>query len=261
MMILLESIAALMLGVCFGSLNTLLIHRLPHHEPIGFSRSRCPVCTTALTGRDLIPLLSWLVTRGRCRYCKTSIHWRYPLTELLTAALFLLAYLSEGATLSGLFLALLASQIVVLIGIDIAHRIIPDSLQITMGLTGIAYGLATGIHPATMLGGALIGCLTGLALQHGFRLATGKDGLGTGDVKFLGVVGIWIGIPPLPVFLFYSGLLGVISAGLWRMIHDDPRFPFGPALALSLLLLLFYPPAVNIFITLADAVTSLFIAI
>lgn len=236
------------LGLCFGSLNTLLIHRLPEGKPVGATRSACPACGATLRARDLVPLLSWLATRGRCRHCRARVHWRYPVTEVVTAALFALAgWIGGGLYPHSLLLALLASQMVVLCVIDLEHRIIPDELQISLGVTGILYGLATSMHPVTMITGALVGGGIGLLLQQGYKKLRHQDGLGTGDVKFMTVSGIWLGTGPLLPYLFYAGVLGVISAMLWRLVSRDPRFPFGPALALSLLVLVAYPPSAQWF--------------
>jgi leader peptidase (prepilin peptidase) / N-methyltransferase len=228
-------------GLCFGSLNTLLIHRLPEGKPIGMTRSQCPRCKTALTPLDLVPLFSWLCSGGKCRHCKTNVHWRYPVIECITAATFVLAYAFYGFSVNGALIALLGSQIIVLCIIDFQHRIIPDELQISMAITGIIYCLYNDIHIMTMLAGMLIGGGLGLALQRLFRWWKKQEGLGTGDVKFMAVSGIWLGAEVLIPFFFYGGVFGIISALLWRMIHPDPRFPFGPALAISLFILVLHP--------------------
>ncbi len=240
-----ETLFTLAFGLCFGSLNTLLIHRLPVGMRIGIERSQCPKCSTPLGILDLVPLFSWLFSRATCRHCDARIHWRYPATELTTAAIFYLVYLFYGFTWEAAMIALLGSQIIVLCVIDFEHRIIPDELQITMGITGVMYGLLTDMHYATMLAGMVLGACMGLALQIGFKWWKKQDGLGMGDVKFMAVAGIWLGIEPLLPFFFYGGVFGVISALLWKCIHDDPRFPFGPALALSLFILVIYPPSLH----------------
>lgn len=255
---LLEIFFTLAFGLCFGSFNTLLIHRLPTGRKIALDRSACPVCNTALGVADLVPVFSWLFARATCRHCDTPIHWRYPAIELVTALVFWLVYSFHGFTWEALLLALLGSQIVVLCIIDFEHRIIPDELQITMGLTGVVYGLLTELHIATMVIGMLLGGLMGLALQKGFKWWKKQDGLGMGDVKFMAVAGIWLGAAPLIPFFFYGGVLGIFSALLWRFVNDDPRFPFGPALALSLFMLVLYPPSADWFLHLSEwMVTSL----
>jgi leader peptidase (prepilin peptidase) / N-methyltransferase len=238
-----EMVMTLMLGLCFGSLNTLLVYRLPMDKPIGMVRSACPMCHTALGFPDLFPVLSWLWSRGACRHCRAPVSWRYPATELATALLFLGVYSAYGFTLDGLLIALLGSQLIALCIIDFEHRIIPDQLQLGMAATGIAYGLTGHLHPADMIAGALVGVGCGLVLQQGYRLARQSEGLGMGDVKFMAVAGLWLGVSPLLPFFFYAGILGVVSAVIWRWLFHDPYFPFGPALAVSLATLVCYPPS------------------
>ena len=237
----LEITCVVLLGLCFGSFNTLLAHRLPRGKAIGMTRSECPSCHHVLGPQDLIPVLSWLLTLGRCRYCGVPVHWRYPLTELVTALVFLLTYMLYGLTVQAGLIALLGSQIVVLCIIDLEHRIIPDGLQWGMGATGLVYSLCGFVHIADALLGAVTGGICGLALQQGYHIVKQRHGLGMGDVKFMVVAGLWLGLSPLVPFFFYAGVLGVISALLWRLISRDPYFPFGPALALSLLLLVLWP--------------------
>lgn len=240
-MIELEIFFVLCFGLCFGSLNTLLIHRLPQGDPIGMTRSKCPKCNNLLGIRDLVPLFSWLCSRGTCRHCGAKVHWRYPVIECVTAAVFLLAYIYYGFTISGGLLALLGSQIIVLCIIDFEHRIIPDELQITIGITGVLYGFYHDTHIMTMILGMVTGGGLGLLLQRFFRWWKKQEGLGTGDVKFMAVSGVWLGAEALLPYFFYGGVLGIFSAILWRCVNKDPRFPFGPALAISLYLLVLYP--------------------
>jgi leader peptidase (prepilin peptidase)/N-methyltransferase len=252
-----EAIFAFIFGLCFGSLNTLLAYRLPRGLPIGMVHSQCPACHTALTAQDLVPVFSWLASQGTCRHCGVRVHWRYPAIELATAGVFLLVFLLHGFTLHGILIALLGAQIVALCLIDFEHRIIPDMLQWSMGVTGIAYSLSGHLHIADALVGALVGAGGGLALQQGYRMLKKRDGLGMGDVKFMGVAGLWLGVLPLVPFFFYAGILGVISALCWRMLRaGDPYFPFGPALAFSLFLLVVYPPSEGWFLQLSRAMIA-----
>jgi prepilin signal peptidase PulO-like enzyme (type II secretory pathway) len=238
-----EILFVLFLGLCFGSFNTLLAYRLPLGKPIVVARSACPACRKPLGARDLVPLFSWLAACGACRQCKSSIHYRYPCTELVTAATFFIAYAFHGFSVDALLIALLGSHIIALCIIDFEHRIIPDTLQLVMGGIGILYTLNGHLHVADMLAGMAIGAGAGFFLQKGYKFLKGYDGLGTGDVKFMGVAGIWLGVTPLLPFFFYAGVLGVMSALLWRSLTRDPYFPFGPALAISLFLLVIYPPS------------------
>lgn len=230
-------------GLCFGSFLTMLSHRLPHGKSLMTVHSHCPACERSLGARDLVPVLSWLAQRGKCRYCGTRIHHRYPLIELATAATTTGIYAAFGLTpLGGFFLGL--SLLLVLMSIiDFEHYIIPDSVQVMMGGLGIAYQFHQQAEPLPVAIAAAVGFGIGLTLCYGYRFLRHKEGLGFGDVKFLAVAGIWLGnaITLVP-FLFYAGLLGVALAMLWRLLGKGAIFPFGPALGLSLFLCVVIPP-------------------
>ena len=229
-------------GLCFGSLITLLSWRIPRSMPIGAVRSRCPSCETALGARDLIPCFSWIFSRGTCRHCNTKIHWRYPLTELITSTLFLFLFYHYGISWEFLNFALLGVLLITMSVIDFEHYIIPDSLQWAMGLLAIAYHLALiGTSPATLMVNALLGVSIGLGIKYGFIWLRKKDGLGMGDVKFLLVAGLWITPIGLVLMLFISGVFGIITGLAWKMMGRGERFPFGPALGFAMYLLLLLP--------------------
>jgi prepilin signal peptidase PulO-like enzyme (type II secretory pathway) len=230
------------LGLIFGSFNTMLIHRLPLEMDIVFTRSACPKCRKLLSAFDLIPLFSWLINAGKCRHCHNKVAVRYPLTELATCALFSLSYQLHGASFNALLIALLGSHLLVLFIIDIEHRIIPDLLQIIVTVLGLIYAVNNNYHLSEIIAGALLGGGIGLILQFLVRAIKKIDGLGMGDVKFMAASGVWLGTD-LISYYFYAGIIGVVSAILWRIKNDDPRFPFGPALAISLFMLVIYPPS------------------
>jgi leader peptidase (prepilin peptidase)/N-methyltransferase len=229
-------------GLCFGSLITLLSWRIPRNLPIGAVRSRCPSCQTALGARDLVPLFSWLFARGSCRHCHSSVHWRYPLTECFTALVFVGLFARYGISWEFLIFALLGVLLITMSIIDFEHYIIPDSLQWAMGLLAIVYHLAhAGTSPATLIANGLLGVSIGLIIKYGFLWIRKKDGLGMGDVKFLLVAGLWIAPVQMVLLLFMSGVLGVITGLVWRMLGHGERFPFGPALGLAMYLLILFP--------------------
>lgn len=242
-------------GACFGSFLTLATYRLPLEQPIGRTRSRCTACGHTLGVRDLFPVLSWAFSGGKCRYCKTKVSVRYPLTELACAAVCVGIYCVWGVTPASLCLMGLGIGIVAIFVTDFEHRIILDEVQVILFFLGLFYGLAVETDVPHLLISAAIGLGIGLALKYGFLFLMNKDGLGMGDVKFLGVVGAWLAsvYPNAAVFvpfLFYSGLLGIVTALLWKCVSKDEHFPFGPALALSLLLCVMLPQSVEQFFVL-----------
>lgn len=236
-----------LIGLCFGSFATLVSWRLPRGEAICATRSQCPKCKTNLGVLDLFPLLSWLLSKGKCRHCGEKVHWRYPAIELLCAASFLLVYSIYGLSVDLVIIALLAAALITMLVIDFEHYIIPDSLQIFFLGLGIAWQLYHGAIILNIAIAGLVGLAIGAALKYGFLLLRNKDGLGMGDVKFLGVAGVWLGIAPIPVLMFLSGIIGIFTALIWRVLGHGERFPFGPALGITMFLLIIYPDMANIF--------------
>ena len=233
---------AAVVGACIGSFLTLATYRLPREEEITRKRSHCPNCSTPLSARDLVPVISWAASRGRCRHCKVRVSARYPLTELACGIGTALIAWRYGVTLEGFAIAALWWSIVAIIITDLEHYIILDEVQIAVGVFGALHAYALQLSVEAVIGSAIMGGAIGLALKYGFLYFRNKDGLGMGDVKFLAVAGIWLGDAASFVpFLFFSGLLGVASGVLWRACKLGERFPFGPALALALLLCVVQP--------------------
>lgn len=237
----------LLAGLSLGSFVTLASWRLPREEDVVLTPSRCPACRTRLTVRDLVPLFSWLLARGACRHCGAKISRRYPLIELLTAALVLAIYFRHGFTPETALLSLLGVSLLILIVTDLEHFLIPDELHWAMLALGLTYALWTGRPWEEVLAGFLLGMGTGLLLHHGYRWLRHKEGLGFGDVKFFAVAGLWLGLKPFVPFLFFSGLFGVCVGLAWRVAGKGAVFPFGPALALALLLGVAWPEIYNLF--------------
>ena len=216
-------------GLMFGSFTNVIIARMPVGESIVFPPSHCPVCHKRLRAADLVPVLSWLLLRGRCRYCQESISLRYPLVEILCAFLFLGVYLRCGlsmTTLSGFIFSviLLAAAF-----IDIDHGIIPDRLTYPGILLGLLLSFWTlGFLPA----------LWGVLAFGGLMLAIAviSGGMGGGDVKLAAAIGAFTGITGSAVTLLMASLLGAIfGLGVMAVNKTGRKTPikFGPFLALS----------------------------
>ena len=235
-------------GLCFGSFVTMASYRLPRDQSIIRPRSFCPKCEKTLTSSMLIPLFSWLLSGGKCSACSQKISVRYPLIEVLCGAVFLFMYVQFGLTVEAIILALFGVTLVTLLIADFETKLIPDEIHLFL----IPLGLFYHWHMETPWGSLLACCLlaggVGLLLHYGYYYLRGKHGLGFGDVKFLFVSGVWLAdLHQLSVFIFLSGLLGVVTGVLWKFISDDPRFPFGPALALALFILVIWPEAAKPF--------------
>jgi len=235
------------LGLCLGSFATAMVYRLPRGiSLIAKKRSACPQCGHDLGVRDLVPLLSWICLKGRCRYCGGFVGWRYPLVELLTLVFCLVFYFMYGFTVLGLCLFALSAVLAAIIGIDFAHQIIPDKLNLAVALLGglavLVAALASFNPPQFLtekgleaLGGAALYGFFSLGLRQVFLWVMNKEALGLGDVKFFAAAGIWLGLDATMAawFMFFSGGFGVFLALFWRKWTGEKVFPFGPALVLA----------------------------
>lgn len=238
----------ILFGMLFGSFATMASYRLPRGEDLVFTPSHCPNCNHRLSILDLFPIFSWLINLGKCRHCKKKVSARYPLTELLMASLFAITYLKLGVSLATLAMLGLVLCLVILIVTDLEHRIIPDELQIVILLLGIVYRYALDSELYEYFSGTLFGLSCALALRWGFYLIRKREGLGMGDVKFFAASGMFLGVKTFMPFLFFAGIMGVIFSFFWRKLSGEEEFPFGPALAASMLFCLLYPEySVNLF--------------
>lgn len=199
------------------------------------SRSHCPKCNHAIAWYDNVPLASWLILRGRCRHCARPISTRYPIAEAATAVLSAVVVWQLGTGWDAAAGLILTWALIAATGIDIDHQLLPDQITLPLvwlGLLANAFGLYTDLHSAVI--GAAAGYLSLWLVFHGFRLATGKEGMGFGDFKLFAAIGAWFGWQVLPsVILLASGvgaLVGLVLIALRRMGRDVP-IAFGPFLA------------------------------
>ena len=242
-----ELLFILFTGLAFGSFITCASYRLPLGIDVVKKPSFCPQCNTKLGFKDLWPVASWVAFRGTCRHCHAKIPARYPAIELATAAVFLLLYSQYGFTLTTLILALMAVMLLIMIVADLEHYIIPDSVHVVLLPLGVLYHWQRGTPWDEPLAGFLLASFIGLALHYGYGWIRKKDVLGFGDVKFLAVVGLWLGLAALPFFLFLAGLLGVAFGLIWRALTKSPVFPFGPSLAAALFVCVVFPSVIDMF--------------
>ena len=227
-----------------GSYLNVLIHRIPLGKSTVFPRSACPWCDGIVRARDNIPVLSFLLLRAKCRHCGAPIAWRYPVVELLTAALLALCMARYGPTVSFVTMGLFATLMILLAGIDCDHFLLPDKIT----LPGIVVGLALSPwNPHTSLPGAAIGTVTGAGLLilviNFWYWIRGEEGMGLGDVNMLALIGAFLGWQGVLSTLFLALLLGTLIGlpllGLGR-VGMRSRLPFGIFLALGGLATLFF---------------------
>lgn len=239
------TIMTLCFGACVGSFLNVCIYRIPREESVVRPRSHCPQCGHLITAWDNIPLVSYLVLRAQCRYCKAPIAFRYILVEALTAILFLGIWIRYGWDPRTPVYWLVAGGLVLGTFVDFDHMILPD--RVTLG--GIAAGLILSplvpeLHSTplalvafkrSILGAAVgLGVLGGVAILG--RLLFRKEAMGMGDVKLLGAVGALLGWQATLFTVIASSFVGSI-VGLTLMARRtkgwESRIPYGPYLALA----------------------------
>ncbi len=235
---------AFVLGAVVGSFLNVCIHRIPRGQSLVRPGSACPRCGASIAPWDNVPLLSYILLRGKCRHCGEPISPRYPLVELTTGLLFLTAYLSHGSTLQAVRIAALGCVLIVSIFIDLDHQIIPDVVTLpALGLgvfTGFLGGLGPGLQ--SILGAAAGGVAVLLIALFGSALF-GQESMGGGDLKLAAVIGSYTGWASVLGVLFLSFFLAlpvVVVGMLGRRITPASKIPFGPFIAIATFVILFW---------------------
>lgn len=251
---------AALLGLLVGSFLNVVILRLPPRlfwvwrrdarellelpadpspAPPGLvlTRSACPHCGHRLAWYENLPLLSWLALRGRCRACRAPISRQYPIVEALTALVFTAVIWRFGTGLEAAGALVFSGLLLALSGIDWRTRYLPDSLTYPLLWLGLLASLATlYVTPAQAIMGALVGYLSLWTVYWGFKLATGKEGMGHGDFKLLAALGAWCGVSAILPIVLLSSLVGAIIGGIGLALQGRDRatpIPFGPFLAIA----------------------------
>lgn len=227
-------VIAALLGLIFGSFVTALSYRLPRGEDFVNARSKCPACGTSLAARDLIPVVSWIFNRARCRVCASVVSVRYPLTEILMAVLFTSAVWHD-TRLAELGLLLFSAVIMVTLAIiDLETRRLPLSL---LAILALACALLRWFGSGDLAHGLIIGALIaglGLVTATATRIWLGAPIIGAGDAYALGIAGLALPWAVFDVFLAMAGGLGLaLGVGL-RVVRGERMFPFAPVMFAAL---------------------------
>ena len=237
-------VVAIILGAIVGSFLNVCIFRLPKEESIVTPGSHCPHCHTPIQFYDNIPLISYLVLRGRCRYCKKSISLQYPLIEGITAISSLFLFLKYGLSLSYFFYFSFVAALIIITVIDLYHQIIPDVISIP----GIGVGLlAALILPQITFFNSLMGILLGggslFLIATLYQWLFKREGMGGGDVKLLAMIGAFLGWDAVILTILLSSFIGSMT-GIVIIVLKGKNFkyaiPFGPFLSLGAVIALFY---------------------
>jgi leader peptidase (prepilin peptidase)/N-methyltransferase len=260
------ALAAGLFGLLIGSFLNVVVHRLPimaqrelenyiaheagrelpHQDRFDLTvpRSRCPHCGHRIGALENIPVISWLVLRGKCSACKAPISARYPVVELVTGALSALLVWQFGSGWMGLATLPFAWLLIAMTLIDYDTKTLPDDLTyplLWLGLLVNLNGTFVPLHDAVI--GAMAGYLALWSVYWLFKLATGKEGMGYGDFKLLAALGAWLGWAMLPTIIILSSVVGAV-VGLSLIVfakraRDNP-IPFGPYLAAAGMIALLY---------------------
>jgi leader peptidase (prepilin peptidase) / N-methyltransferase len=226
---LLAGIFVAVLGLAFGSFLNVCIWRLPRHESVAKGRSRCPTCGAAIRAMDNVPLLSFLVLRGRCRDCGAGISWRYPAIELATAALWVLCWLEFGVSLEAAGMAVFCFLTLGLAAMDTETMLLPNAFTLPGIVLGVIYSGAMcdgGWLVKLRCGGVALGwavCAAGLilAIRGLYWLMRRREGMGLGDAKLLAMIAAWLG-PANAALAFFLAVVVGAAYGVIALAFANP---------------------------------------
>lgn len=249
-------------GLIIGSFLNVVIHRLPimmerewrqdcadsfpelnittDPQPFNLSKpnSRCPECHSPVRLIDNIPVVSWLLLRGKCRHCSTAISIRYPLVEILSSLLCVVIAQSFGFTPYSIALLFFTFALIAMTFIDLDTMLLPDQLTLPLTWAGILIALLewSPVSLQDSVIGAIAGYLCLWSVYWLFKLVTGKEGMGYGDFKLLAALGAWLGWQQLPIVVLLSSVVGLVFGLIQLRLQKkgiDKSFPFGPYLAIA----------------------------
>ncbi|MDX1518505.1 MAG: A24 family peptidase [Gammaproteobacteria bacterium] len=245
-------------GLAVGSFVNVVIHRLPKMMfadwreqccdllelenkdqesaiSLCFPRSACPHCGHRIRAIENIPVLSYLILKGRCASCSERISPRYPVIECICALLAIAAAWKFGVSLNAVLAMLLSWSLVCITVIDLDHKLIPDDITLPflwLGIIANMFGLFTDIYSSLL--GAIIGYLSFWSIYILFKITTGKEGMGHGDFKLLAMLGAWLGWQQLPLIIILSSFVGAV-VGITLLVFTGHKrstpIPFGPYIA------------------------------
>ncbi|WP_255505425.1 prepilin peptidase [Alkalisalibacterium limincola] len=212
----------------------------PKPPGIVVQRSHCPGCGHQLAAWENVPVLSWLLLRGRCRGCGMRISAQYPVVELLTGLLFAICVWQFGWTWQAGAAIVFTGLLVAMSGIDLRTTLLPDQLTLPLLWLGLLLSVVVPgglfVPPVSAILGAAVGYLSLWSVYWAFKLLTGKEGMGYGDFKLLAALGAWCGVGAVLPIVLISSVVGAVIGSAWLMIKGRDKatpIPFGPYLAIA----------------------------
>jgi len=232
-----NAILIFILGLIVGSFSNVCIYRIPKNESIIFPASHCPKCSSPIKPVDNIPLLSYILLKGRCRNCKSKISIQYPIVELVTGLIYLIIYLIYGLSIQTLIYIILSSALIIIAFIDLNEEIVPDVIS----LPGIVIGFIISFFVPYI---SFINSALGVVVGGGIILVIGlagsvifkKEAMGGGDVKLAAMVGAFLGWRYIVISLFLGFFLGALAGIILIMAKikkKEDAVPFGPFIVLG----------------------------
>ncbi len=237
-------VSVFIFGLIIGSFLNVVIYRLPEHQSIVFPASHCPHCGKQIKPYDNIPLVSYIMLRGRCRYCGEKISLRYPAVELITGLLAAGLFIKYGFTVDLMVFFVLSAGLIAITFIDIDRMIIPNAIS----YPGIVLGFASSFFVSTNNPvSAAIGILAGAGILFAtafiYKRVTGVEGMGMGDVKLMAMIGAFLGWEAALFTVIISACIGSI-AGIFLVVFAGKgrkhAIPYGPFISASAIVYLFY---------------------
>jgi leader peptidase (prepilin peptidase)/N-methyltransferase len=234
------------LGLLIGSFLNVCIYRIPRGENIAYPASHCTSCGNDIKSYDLIPVLSWILLRGKCRNCGEKISIRYAMVELVTGMLFLLAYYQYGASIYLLRYLILIPFLIVIAMIDYDTMEVYTTttwLAIAVGIVLLMVNFYLGESVVTYIYGGLLGAGTIIFIILLSKLLLGTEGMGWGDAEICGLCGVFLGFKLTLLMLFFSFIIGgVIGVYLLRFKKKNGRseMPFGPSIIMATFLMMMW---------------------
>ncbi len=248
---------SIILGGIWGSFANVCIHRIPLNQSVAVKRSYCPNCGKTIKWFDNIPLISFILLRGKCRDCNKKIGSKYFLVELLSVLSFLLIYYLFGISITSLLFAILSIFFIIIFFIDLKHFIIPNTLTFPLMAIGFIKSfdpnLNTSIFPNylnSLLGG-IIGYLIIWTIIYLYKKFRNIEGMGLGDAKLLSAIGFWFGWISLPFIIFISSLVAllVVAPSLVNKSKKmSSEIPFGPYIVIGCILFISFSNEIKYFI-------------
>ncbi|MFH1338353.1 MAG: prepilin peptidase [Candidatus Omnitrophota bacterium] len=260
----LDKVLIFVLGSIVGSFLNVCIYRLPKQESVVKPRSHCPKCKKQIPWYDNIPFISYIILRGKCRFCEQRIPFRYFLVELITAGVFLLFYVNYGLGFNFIYFALLACLLIIATFVDITHRIIPDEISIGGIVVGLTFNIIKPcLLPANYYLLPVWDSLLGILAGGGIIFITGKtfdliyfkllkkgpvdgetESMGGGDVKLLAMIGAFLGWKAAVLTFFLAPFLGAAVGIVNLVVKKQHTVPYGPFLSTAAFISLFWADAI-----------------